>query len=217
MSLGGKGFLEVAGSRAAALAVLATITGLYYMIVAVTNSVDTDTNRRGVAAVLSMAQTIHHVGVDSRAITSDTAVWIAYMLIVIWEFLIALVLLAAAVAWWRVVAGRAVRDTAVRLASVGWTMVVLLFLGGFLTIGGEWFRWFTCPSPRLPRATKPRHRCSIKPRTATTRDRSESTSRSGSTTSRGTSTGPPHSAGPSRRRGPTGRGIAFPRAAFRCR
>ncbi len=140
MSLGGKGFLEVAGSRAAALAVLATITGLYYMIVAVTNSVDTDTNRRGVAAVLSMAQTIHHVGVDSRAITSDTAVWIAYMLIVIWEFLIALVLLAAAVAWWRVVAGRAVRDTAVRLASVGWTMVVLLFLGGFLTIGGEWFR-----------------------------------------------------------------------------
>jgi len=125
------------------LAVLAGTTGLYYFIAATTNCVDTDTNRRGVAAVLSMRQTIHHPGVDWHAITSGTAVWVAYILIVIWEFLIAFVLLVAAVAWLRVLAGRLARDTAVRLASIGWTMAVLQFLGGFLTIGDEWFRMWT--------------------------------------------------------------------------
>jgi predicted small integral membrane protein len=140
MSLSDKGFLEVAGSRHAALAVLASVTGLYYLLVAANNCVDTDTNRRGVAAILSMRGTIHHAGIDWHAISSGTAVWIVYILIVIWEYLSAFVLLAAAVAWWRVVAGHPVRDTAVRLASVGWTMVVLQFLGGFLTIAGEWFR-----------------------------------------------------------------------------
>jgi predicted small integral membrane protein len=140
MGLSNKGFLEVAGSRHTALAVLASITGLYYLLVAANNCVDTDTNRRGVAAILSMRDTIHHSGIDWHAISSGTVVWIVYILIVIWEYLIAVVLLAAAAAWWRVVAGRPVRDTAVRLASMGWTMVVLQFLGGFLTVAGEWFR-----------------------------------------------------------------------------
>lgn len=135
----GRGFLEVAGSRYTVLAVLAGITGLYYFIVATMNCVDTDTNRRGVAAVLSMRRTIHHPGVNWHAITSGTAVWTVYSLIVIWEFLIAFVLLVAAVAWLRVLAGHPVRDNAVRLASIGWTMAVLQFFGGFLTIG-EWFR-----------------------------------------------------------------------------
>jgi predicted small integral membrane protein len=140
MGLSDKGFLEVAGSRRATLAVLTSITGLYYLIVATMNCVDTDTNRHSVAEVLSMRDTIHHAGIDWHAITSGTVIWIIYVFIVIWEFLIAFVLLAAAVAWWRVVAGRPGRDTAVRLASMGWTMVVLQFLGGFLTIAGEWFR-----------------------------------------------------------------------------
>ena len=140
MALSAKGFLEVVGSRRMALAVLTSITGLYYLIVAAGNCVDTDTNRRGVAAVLSMRGTIHHAGIDWHAITSGTVVWIVYIFMVIWESLIAVVLLAGAVAWWKVVAGRPVRDTAVRLASLGWTMAVLLFLGGFLTIAGEWFR-----------------------------------------------------------------------------
>lgn len=139
-TLRGRGFLKAAGSRCAVLAVLAGITGLYYFIVATTNCVDTDTNRRAVAAVLSMRQTIHHPGVDWHAITSGTAVWIIYIFIVIWEFVTAFVLLVAAVAWLRVLAGHLIRDNAVRLASIGWTMAVLLFLGGFLTIAGEWFR-----------------------------------------------------------------------------
>jgi predicted small integral membrane protein len=140
MGLSDKGFLQLAGSRHTALAVLASITGLYYLLVAANNCVDTDTNRRGVAAILSMRDTIHHAGIDWHAISSGTAVWVVYILIVIWEYLIAFVLVAAAAQWWRVVAGRPVRGTAVRLASLGWTMAVLQFLGGFLTIAGEWFR-----------------------------------------------------------------------------
>jgi predicted small integral membrane protein len=140
MRLSGKRFLEMVGSRNMTLAVMASITGAYYLIVAANNWVDTDTNRLGIAAVLSMRGTIHHAGIDWHAVTNGTAVWIVYISVVIWESLIAFVLLAAAVAWWRVVAGRPVRDSAVRLASMGWTMVVLLFLGGFLTIAGEWFR-----------------------------------------------------------------------------
>ncbi|MEV5834916.1 DUF2165 domain-containing protein [Nocardia sp. NPDC052112] len=142
MGLSGKRFLDVAGSREAAVTVLASITSLYYLIVAVTNCIDTDTNRRGVQAVLSMQATIHHSGTDWRAVTNSTVLLIAYILIVIWEYLVGLVLLAAAVTGWRALIGRNSARIAVaaKLSSIGWTMAVLLFLGGFLTIGGEWFR-----------------------------------------------------------------------------
>ncbi len=142
LSLSGKRFLDMAGSRETAVTALATITGLYYLIVAVTNCIDTDTNRRGVEAVLSMQATIHHSGTEWRAITNGTVVLIAYILVVIWEYLIAFVLLAAAGTGWWALAGRNAARTAVaaRLSSLGWTMAVLLFAGGFLTIGGEWFR-----------------------------------------------------------------------------
>lgn len=145
MRLSGTRILDVVGSRQLAVAALATITGFYYLFVAFTNCTDTVTNRQGVAAVLSMRATIHHSGTDWRAITSDNVALVAYILIVIWEFLIAFVLLAAAAAWWRELTGRPRRfrvgpGVAAKLSSLGWTMVILLFLGGFLTIGGEWFR-----------------------------------------------------------------------------
>ncbi|MEV3962635.1 DUF2165 domain-containing protein [Nocardia sp. NPDC050193] len=136
-----KGFLDLAGSRHVAVAVLATITGFYYLLVALTNCTDTETNRRGVAAVLSMEQTIHNAGTDWRAIGNETVALVAYILIVGWEFLIAFVLLAAAAVWVRAVRGRpGAAATAAKLSSLGWTLAVLLFAGGFLTIGGEWFR-----------------------------------------------------------------------------
>ncbi|MEC3918140.1 DUF2165 domain-containing protein [Nocardia sp. CDC160] len=133
-------FLEVAGSRRAAVAVLAAITALYYLIVAITNCTDPHTNRRGVAAVFSMDKTIHDPSTDWHAIHNSTVVLIAYILIVIWEFSIAFVLVSATIAWVRALRPGANDKLAVRLSSLGWTMAVVLFLGGFLTIGGEWFR-----------------------------------------------------------------------------
>jgi predicted small integral membrane protein len=132
--------VDVVGSRQAAVAVLAAITGVYYLIVAFTNCTDTSTNRRGVAMVLSMRATIHSPATDWRAIGNRNVALVAYILIVIWESLIAIALLAAAVAWVRVLSGRSGPDLAVKLSSLGWTMAVLLFAGGFLTIAGEWFR-----------------------------------------------------------------------------
>ncbi|MGW1737691.1 DUF2165 domain-containing protein [Nocardia sp. NPDC001965] len=135
------GFLDLLGGRESAVAVLAAITGFYYLLVAITNCTDTETNRRGVAAVLSMEQTIHNSGTDWRAIGNGTVALVAYICIVGWEFLIAFVLLAAAIVWARALFGRAaVAGTAAKLSSLGWTMAVLLFAGGFLTVGGEWFR-----------------------------------------------------------------------------
>lgn len=139
------GWLGVLGSRRTAVTVLAGITGVYYLLVAVTNCADTITNRRGVAAVLSMEQTIHSPGTDWRAIDSEMVALIAYVLIVGWEFLIALVLLAAAGLWLRTLIARSggsggAAHLAASLSGLGWTMAVLLFGGGFLTIGGEWFR-----------------------------------------------------------------------------
>ncbi|MFI6999957.1 DUF2165 domain-containing protein [Nocardia sp. NPDC050175] len=145
MTLSGSRMLDVVGSRRTAVAVLAAITGFYYLFVAVSNCTDTVTNRRGVAAVLSMRSTIHNSGTDWRAITSGNVALVAYILIVIWEFLITFVLLAAAVAWLRELSGwprrlRVGPGVAAKLSSLGWTMVMLLFLGGFLTVAGEWFR-----------------------------------------------------------------------------
>lgn len=137
--------IDALGSRRTAVAVLAAITGFYYLFVAFTNCTDTDTNRRGVATVLDMHSTIHNAGTDWRAVTSSGVALVAYILVVIWEYLIAFVMLAAAVVWIRALAGRSrsgrfTVELAAKLSSIGWTMAVLLFAGGFLTIGGEWFR-----------------------------------------------------------------------------
>ncbi|MGW4326200.1 DUF2165 domain-containing protein [Nocardia sp. NPDC004573] len=145
MMRSGAKVLDVVGSRRMAVATLATITGFYYLFVAFTNCVDTDTNRKGVAAVLSMKATIHHSGTDWRAITNGNVALVAYILVVIWEFLIAFVLLAAGATWVRALSGRPRRiraglEAAAKLSSLGWTMAVMLFAGGFLTVGGEWFR-----------------------------------------------------------------------------
>ncbi|WP_198407300.1 DUF2165 domain-containing protein [Nocardia terpenica] len=142
MAFSGKGFLDTVGSRWMAVAVLTAISGLYYLIVAITNCTDTDTNRRGVRMVLSMHGTIHNPSINWHAISNGAVVNVAYILIVIWEFLIALVLLAATAAWVRALSGRSGAGTefAVKLSSLGWTMVIVLFVGGFLTVGGEWFR-----------------------------------------------------------------------------
>ncbi|WP_280402593.1 DUF2165 domain-containing protein [Nocardia carnea] len=143
MKRSGTAILDVVGSRHAAVATLALITGVYYLLVAFTNCVDTETNRNAVAAVLSMESTIHSPGTDWRPITNGSVALVAYILIVIWEFLIAFVLLAASVAWVRALAGGAGRrgaELAAKLSGLGWTMAILLFGGGFLTIAGEWFR-----------------------------------------------------------------------------
>ena len=57
-----------------------------------------------------------------------------------WETVAALVLIAATVAWVRAFTGRGPVASARRLSSIGWLMWVVLFVGGFVAIGGEYFQ-----------------------------------------------------------------------------
>ncbi|RKT52394.1 DUF2165 domain-containing protein [Saccharothrix australiensis] len=117
-----------------AVAVLTAITGVYMGLVVFGNITDYGTNRAFVEHVFAMDTTFRSPATMYRAITDQTVVTVAYVLIIAWEAATALVLLGGAVAWAR---GRAV---ARRLSALGWLMQVLLFGGGFIAIGGEWFQ-----------------------------------------------------------------------------
>ncbi len=79
-----------------------------------------------------------------RAIINETLQNIAYAGIIRWEWATVGVLLAAAVSW----IGE--RDGGYRLAralsAYGLVMALLLFVGGFIVIGGEWFQMWRSAS-----------------------------------------------------------------------
>lgn len=134
------------GSLPVAAAVLVGLNGLYMAFVAFGNITDFGTNRAFVQHVLAMDTT--NFGAEPgtnldpdvmwRAIESDWLQDAAYIAIIIWETLTALVLLGSLGFW--------VRDRATgyrrarALSTVGLLMLVLLFMGGFIAIGGEWFQ-----------------------------------------------------------------------------
>ncbi|GAA3847249.1 DUF2165 domain-containing protein [Saccharothrix violaceirubra] len=125
--------MRLLGSRRTAVAVLTAVSAVYMVLVVLGNVTDYGTNRAFVEHVLAMDTTFRSPDLMWRAITSPAAVTVAYVAIIVWEAVDALVFLGALVAWIR-------RDERARaLASLGWVMQVLLFGLGFLAIGGEWF------------------------------------------------------------------------------
>jgi len=110
------------------------------------NITDFETNQAFVQHVLSMdtanfgspagqdldpAVTWHAVG--SPAIQN-----VAYVGIIAWESLAAVALGVATTLWFARSMRNRVRARA--LATIGLTMIVMLFVGGFLAIGAEWFQ-----------------------------------------------------------------------------
>ncbi|MFB9902546.1 DUF2165 domain-containing protein [Allokutzneria oryzae] len=124
------------GTARVALAALTGVTALYFVLIVFGNVTDYGTNEQFVVHVLAMDTTFKDPDVLWRAITDPTLATIAYVLIIAWEAVTAVVLVSAFVAWLR--PGRA--ETARRLSVLGWVMAVLLFGGGFIAIGGEWFQ-----------------------------------------------------------------------------
>ncbi|WP_086828499.1 DUF2165 domain-containing protein [Allokutzneria sp. NRRL B-24872] len=124
------------GTTRVALAALTGVTALYFALIVFGNVTDYGTNEQFVVHVLAMDTTFRDPDVMWRAITSPAVVTTAYVLIIAWEAATALVLITAFVAWLR--AGG--EETARRLSVLGWVMAVLLFGGGFIAIGGEWFQ-----------------------------------------------------------------------------
>jgi predicted small integral membrane protein len=121
------------------VAVLTLITAAYYTLVAFSNITDFGTNQEFVKHVFAMDTTFNDPDVTWRKITSEAIQNIAYVLIIAWEVLTALVLIWAFVTWVGALRAGGGYDRARRLSTLGWTMVLLLFAGGFIVIGGEWF------------------------------------------------------------------------------
>ncbi|GAA3459955.1 DUF2165 domain-containing protein [Saccharothrix longispora] len=126
--------LSRVGSPRAAIAALTGVSALYMTLVVFGNVTDYETNHAFVRHVLAMDTTFGSPNTSWRAITSPALVTAAYVLIIAWEAVTALVLLAALVTWLR-----RREETARRLSSTGWVMQALLFGGGFIALGGEWF------------------------------------------------------------------------------
>ena len=134
------------GSPHTVAAVVTAITALYLLLVVLGNVTDYGTNKAFVEHVLAMDTTFQSPDTAWRAITSPVLVTIAYVLIIAWEAVTAAVLVAAVVAWVRVVAGGGDATRARQLSSVGLAMQLLLFGGGFVAIGGEWFQMWQSKS-----------------------------------------------------------------------
>jgi predicted small integral membrane protein len=127
-------FLAKFGTVRAVVAALAGITGLQMVFIALGNITDFGTNQAFVIHVLAMDTTFKSPNTIWRAITSTGVADAAYIAIIAWEVIAAVVLLAAFVAWLR---GRT--TGARQLSIIGWLMWLLLFGLGFIVIGGEWF------------------------------------------------------------------------------
>jgi len=134
------GFLARVGGLRFTVTVLTAMTALQMALIAFGNITDFDTNRAFVQHVLAMDTTFQSPNMMWHAITSPGLQDTAYVVIIAWEVVTALVLIAALVLWIRALATRGDARTARRLSTLGWTMWVLLFGLGFIAIGGEWFQ-----------------------------------------------------------------------------
>ncbi|MEU7475455.1 DUF2165 domain-containing protein [Lentzea sp. NPDC042327] len=121
------------GSLRAVVAVTVGFIALNMVLVVIGNVTDYGTNEAFVQHVLAMDTTFGE-GLKWRAITSSAVVTLVYVAIIAWEAVSALLLTAGTVAY-----ARNRDDSARSFASAGLLMVVALFLGGFITVGGEWF------------------------------------------------------------------------------
>ncbi|MEU1401553.1 DUF2165 domain-containing protein [Streptomyces sp. NPDC005728] len=126
---------RTAGTGAAlAAGVLTGILALYIALVALGNITDFGTNQQFVRHVLAMDTTFKDDNLMWRAITSTALQDTAYVAIIVWESVAALVLIGGTYLWVRRDAARARR-----FSTYGLLMLVLLFGAGFIAIGGEWF------------------------------------------------------------------------------
>ena len=125
--------------RLSKILLTATIA-LWLALVAFGNITDYGSNLVFVQHVLAMDSIFPDAGIHYRAIHAPLLQHAAYVLIIATETLAAVLCGAGGWRMWR--ARRAPAATfrrAGRLAVAGLTVGVLLWLGGFMAVGGEWF------------------------------------------------------------------------------
>jgi predicted small integral membrane protein len=137
------------GTLQLATTIVVGINALYITLVAFGNITDFDSNQPFVQHVLAM-DTTNFGGKPGEGLDPDT-IWraidapplqtAAYVGLIAWETLTALLLLWATGALLRARNGSAADLARARgLATLGLLALVLLFFGGFIVIGGEWFQ-----------------------------------------------------------------------------
>ncbi|MET9509655.1 DUF2165 domain-containing protein [Streptomyces flavidovirens] len=138
---------------AAATALVGTVA-LYMALVAFGNITDFGTNQEFVRHVLAMDTTFKDEDLMWRSIDSARVQDIAYIAIIGWETVAALVLIVAT-AQWAIGLRSGEFGRARRLATHGLLMVLLLFGAGFIAVGGEWFAmWQSADWNGLDAATR---------------------------------------------------------------
>jgi len=113
---------------------------LWLALVAFGNLTDYGSNWPFVQHVLAMDTIFPDAGIHYRAITSPWLQRVAYALIIAMETLAAVLCGLGTWRLWRTrMSGSESFHRAKRLGVLGITTGVLLWLGGFLAVGGEWF------------------------------------------------------------------------------
>jgi predicted small integral membrane protein len=137
---------QVVGSLPFVCAVLVGLNGLYVLLVAFGNITDYSANQAFVQHVLAMDTTNfggpQGTGLDPRvmwrAVTEPGLQNAAYLGVIVWEAAAAAVLIAAVVLWVR--ERDSTRPKARVVSTAGLLMILVLFFGGFIVVGGEWFQ-----------------------------------------------------------------------------
>jgi predicted small integral membrane protein len=114
--------------------VLTAVLALYIALVALGNITDFGSNQQFVRHVLAMDTTFEDEDLMWRAVTSTALQDAAYVAIIGWETVTALVLIGATWLW-----ARRRFEPARRVSTYGLLMLMVLFGAGFIGIGGEWF------------------------------------------------------------------------------
>ena len=131
--------------RASRIALPAAVA-LFFTLVAFGNVTDFDSNWQFVRHVMAMDTTFQSPNLMWRAVTNETIQRAAYIAIIGWQIMTAVLL------WWGVARllhvrheDRVVFAKAKGTAILGLTAGLMLYAVGFLAIAGEWFSMWQSP------------------------------------------------------------------------
>ncbi|MBW8189770.1 DUF2165 domain-containing protein [Neiella marina] len=121
------------------ISLVAAVAGFAWLV-AYNNVVDYGSNFAFVQHVLTMDTTFEGNQLTGRAITNPTLHHAAYALIIVAEAAVGLLCSVGAVLLWRQLnATNGEFNAAKGVATCGLVLGILLWFGGFMTVGAEWF------------------------------------------------------------------------------
>jgi predicted small integral membrane protein len=112
---------------------------LYFLIVALNNIIDYETNFKFVEHVLSMDSIPADAHVQWRAIRDPQVHHVAYWTIILWELATGCLCGWGAIRMLAALRSRQGFEAAKTLSIAGLWLGLLLWSLGFITVGGEWF------------------------------------------------------------------------------